>query len=63
MEQYIIRNKLLEKNWKMDMSIQDGLKLVNTVYTKILGKEYKTSRVQILISNTTGIKIAPNKKD
>ena len=52
-----------EKKWKKDMSMQDGLKLVNTLYTKILGKEYKTSRVQILISNTTGIKIAPNKKD
>ena len=56
-------NKLLEKNWKKDMSIQDGIKLVDTVYAKILGKEYKKSRVQILISNTNGIKIAPDKKD
>ena len=45
------------------MSIQDGIKLVDTVYAKILGKEYKKSRVQILISNTNGIKIAPDKKD
>ena len=56
-------NKLLEKTWKKDMNTEDGLKLITTIYSKILGKEYKKSRVQILISNSNGIKVAPKKKD
>ena len=56
-------NKLLEKSWKKDMSVEDGIKLIHTVYAKILGKEYKKSRVQVLISNSTGIKVAPKNKD
>jgi proteasome alpha subunit len=56
-------NKILEKSWKKDMSVEDGIKLIHDVYAKILGKEYKKSRVQILISNSKGIKVAPKNKD
>ena len=45
------------------MSVEDGIKLIHDVYAKILGKEYKKSRVQILISNSKGIKVAPKNKD
>jgi len=56
-------NKLLEKAWKKDMSLDDGIKLVNTIYSKVLGKEFNKFRVQILISNANGIKVTPKKKD
>ncbi len=56
-------NKLLEKSWKKDLSVEDGIKLIYKVYAKILGKEYNKSRVQILISNSKGIKVTPKKGD
>lgn len=49
-------NKLLEKLYKKDMTTEQGLDLVKTVFKKTLGKDYNSNRIQVVVTNTKGIK-------
>ena len=49
-------NKILEKSWKKDLTLDQGIDLIKEIYKKVLSKDYKDSRLQIVASGKNGIK-------
>ena len=48
-------NKLLEKNYKSSLSLDDGIKLARTVFKKVLGKEYSAERIEAMTVTPKGV--------
>jgi len=48
-------NKLLEKKYKLGLSLNEGVELAKSVFKKVLGKEYSAERIEAMTVTPKGI--------